>query len=209
MSAWTYVKGVLTVSPYGRTQAEIRYVLDTVLAHLPKISGSEHDVNIYVIQPEGHNHSSSHDEFEQPHPDNGWFEKQDDYLVVLDGNLRDRYFEETLQEFMKWLMRLASRCWVQECFVKVSGHRESNYEYAEQIIKGDFYEYRTPWSWEGKGVVNWCEYLLWKAPHDSKGRLYGGKPDFPDGRCLDLMTDKERQRFWDEIAAKKKKKRHK
>lgn len=39
MSSWTYIQGTITVSPIGRTQAEKRYILDTVLAHLPIVSG--------------------------------------------------------------------------------------------------------------------------------------------------------------------------
>ena len=65
MSYWTYINGVIDVSPWGRSQAEKRYILDTVLSHLPKVTGSERDMNIYVIQKSGFNESSSHDEFEQ------------------------------------------------------------------------------------------------------------------------------------------------
>lgn len=65
MSNWTYVSGVVDVMPLGRSQAEKRYILDTVLAHLPKVTGSERDMNVYVIQKNGYNSSSSHDEFGQ------------------------------------------------------------------------------------------------------------------------------------------------
>ena len=54
MSSWTYIQGTITVSPIGRTQAEKRYILDTVLAHLPIVSGSKRDMNVYVIQKNGH-----------------------------------------------------------------------------------------------------------------------------------------------------------
>lgn len=50
MSYWTYVNGTVIVSPMGRTQAEKRYILDTVLSHLPRVTGSEGDMNVYVIQ---------------------------------------------------------------------------------------------------------------------------------------------------------------
>lgn len=63
MSSWCYITGTITVSPIGRTQAEKRYVLDTVLAHLPIVSGSEKDMDVYVIQKNGHNSFSSCDEF--------------------------------------------------------------------------------------------------------------------------------------------------
>lgn len=41
MSFWSYVHGTVTVQPLGRTQSEKRYILDTVLSHLPKVTGSE------------------------------------------------------------------------------------------------------------------------------------------------------------------------
>ena len=50
MSYWSFVHGTVTVLPFGRTQAEKRYLLDTVLDHLPKVTGSEGDMNIYCIQ---------------------------------------------------------------------------------------------------------------------------------------------------------------
>ena len=36
MSNWTHITGVITVEPMGRCQAEARYILDMVLAHLPR-----------------------------------------------------------------------------------------------------------------------------------------------------------------------------
>ena len=41
MSYWTHINGVIDVSPMGRTPAEQRYILETVLNHLPIVSGSE------------------------------------------------------------------------------------------------------------------------------------------------------------------------
>ena len=63
MSYWTYLTGTVTVRPMGRTQAEKRYILDTVLEHLPLVTGSERDMNVYVIQKNGDSSSSSCDEF--------------------------------------------------------------------------------------------------------------------------------------------------
>lgn len=63
MSYWTYVNGTITVSPMGRTQAEKEYILKTVLNHLPLVTGSERDMNVYIIQKNGSNTCSSCDEF--------------------------------------------------------------------------------------------------------------------------------------------------
>lgn len=55
-------------------------------------------MNIYIIQKNGYNSSSSHDEFGQwSNLGNGRydhsFETQDEYILVVDGALRDRKFE--------------------------------------------------------------------------------------------------------------------
>lgn len=50
MSYWTYINGTITVRPMGRTQPEKRYILETVLNHLPRVTGSEGDMNTYIIQ---------------------------------------------------------------------------------------------------------------------------------------------------------------
>lgn len=63
MSSWTYVNGTIVVSPLGRTQHEKRYILETVLEHLPVVTGSEIDMEVYVIQKRGHNHTRYSDEF--------------------------------------------------------------------------------------------------------------------------------------------------
>ena len=59
MSHWAYIRGTITVEPLGRTQPEKRYILDTVLDHLPRVSGSEEDMNVYAIQKKGYNGSCS------------------------------------------------------------------------------------------------------------------------------------------------------
>ena len=63
MSWWTHVMGTIEVDVRGRTQAEIRYILETVLDHLPRVTGSEGDMNVYITQEAGCNRSSSLDEF--------------------------------------------------------------------------------------------------------------------------------------------------
>ena len=107
MSFWTYIRGTITVSPMGRSQAEKRYILDTVLAHLPKVTGSEGGMNVYVIRKNGYDEYNSHDEFGQysnlgngnssyRHPG---FDIQGKYILAVDANLRDRFFETTMNEF--------------------------------------------------------------------------------------------------------------
>ena len=129
MSYWTYVYGNIVVSPMGRTQAEKRYVLETVLDHLPFVTGSEENMNVYTIQKDGYNGSSSYTEFGEWGGYRNWetlsTKVQDEYILVVDGSLRDREFEQTYKEFQKWLCRLAKRVDVGNVLVEVSGYEKS------------------------------------------------------------------------------------
>lgn len=185
MSSWTYITGTITVSPIGRTQAEKRYILDTVLAHLPIVSGSERDMNVYVIQKNGHNNSSSCDEFGertnnltdrygQKSRVRSWLYTQDEYILVVDAALRDREFNQTYREFMKWLVRLGKRVMIDNILVKISGYDKStiikdysvqNEKYSYQSVFFNLFE-DTSWVKED-GEVNWCEYMLYPRAKDS------------------------------------------
>lgn len=185
MSSWTYIKGTVTVQPMGRTQAEKRYILDTVLEHLPLVTGSEQDMNIYVIQKNGHNSSSSCDEFGYSTNNlvdscgdrsrkRGWLRTQDEYILVVDGSLRDRIFKETLQEFTKWLCRLAKRISIEDVLIEIKGYSEKILIRNEDAIYGKMFE--DP-SWSNEQSENWCEYLMWDYDRDEEGNLLCGKPD--------------------------------
>ena len=161
MSMWTYINGTITVEPMGRTQPEKRYILDTVLDHLPRVTGSEGDMEVYVIQRKGHDTSCSCDEFGMrtnnltdwygdKSRERGMLRVQDKYLLVLKASLRDRTFEETKREFMKWLCRLSKRVMVTKILVQVEGDY-----YGSMLINdgvGKFYEmFETPtWAQDGK-----------------------------------------------------------
>lgn len=133
MSYWTHIRGLITVSPFGRTQAEKRFVLESVLNHLPVVSGSEDDMAVHIIQRSGETDSSSHDEFGNRtnnlldwhgHRDreHGWMRMQSDYFLVVEGDLRDCSFEEGLKSFNAWLCRLAKRVMVMEINVQITGN---------------------------------------------------------------------------------------
>lgn len=195
MSKWSYAKGIIEVMPYGRTQAECRYILETVLAHLPKVTGSEEDMYTHIIQHSGHNVACSHDEFSNLSNLNKWFEYQEYYTIVIEGYFRDREFDETYRSFVKWLIRFAKRVYVQSCFVKVSGVTEDWEQKSAIIDMGDRLKDMFEWySWCGEGTVNWCEYLMWQPPRNKKGIQLCGKPDFSDGACLEMMSERERNK---------------
>lgn len=167
MSYWTYINGIVTVSPMGRTQAEKRYILETVLDHLPRVTGSEGNMKAYIIQKDGYNSSSSHTEFGEWGGYYGWdtlsTEVQHEYLLVINVSLRDRMFDQTYREFQKWLCRLAKRVFIEDILVEVTGQNKSS------LIHGDSDRYRDMWenpSWyddeDATGESNWCEYLMWE-----------------------------------------------
>lgn len=174
MSYWTYVHGTIEVAPMGRTQAEKTYILNTVLEHLPHVTGSEEDMNVYVLQKNGHNESSSCDEFGE-RTDNlidsygtrnrrrGWLRVQNEYIIVVDGSLRDRMFEHTFKEFINWLCRLSKRVIVKDVMVEVSGYDKSHLIRNDNDIYSDMFE-SPSWSPANQsGEPNWCEYLMWEG----------------------------------------------
>lgn len=179
MSSWTYVNGTIEVRPMGRTQAEKRYILETVLDHLPFVTGSERDMNVYIIQKNGHSCSSSHTEHGVYGGYLGWNKKnlsldvQDNYILVVNGSFRDREFNHTYREFQKWLCRLAKRVAVEDVLVEVQGYNRSaiirNSEIHRKHIWGTVYGmmFEDPsWFRDKKDKdefkePNWCEYLMW------------------------------------------------
>ena len=148
MSFWTYVQGMMIVEPAGRTQPEKEYILKTVLSHLPEVSGSEGPMQIYINQVQGFDSSSNHDEFfNKSNLGEGrygrMFHRQDEYILTLNGYLRDRQFSETYKEFMKWIHRFSKRVIVKDCIVRITDLEkdkallalEKDYQKQIQVLK--------------------------------------------------------------------------
>lgn len=165
MSCWTYVSGMIVVSPMGRTQAEKRYILETVLDHLPLVTGSEGNMDVYIIQKNGHDESSSHTEFGMWGGYRNWktlsTDIQSEYILVVDGNLRDRMFDQTFREFQKWLCRLAKRVWVEDVMVEVKAYEEVSLIRNTNGIYTKMFEDPTWCNDDEYSEPNWCEYLMW------------------------------------------------
>lgn len=199
MSFWTYVNGTITVSPMGRTQAEKRYILDTVLEHLPLVTGSERDMDVYVIQKNGESSSSSCDEFGditnnlvdsygRKNSREGWLRVQDEYILVVNAALRNRMFEQTYKEFQKWLCRLAKRIDIKDVLVEVKGYGESALirnprlkSKSWETVYGQMFESPTWCCDKGEcNEPNWCEYLLWDRAKNSDYPVMLGYKYFSD-----------------------------
>lgn len=174
MSYWTYVNGNIIVSPMGRTQAEKRYILETVLDHLPLVTGSEKNMNVYIIQKKGYEDFSSHTEFGEYGGYRNWetlsTNMQSEYILVVYGSFRDREFEQTYKEFQRWICRLAKRVDIEDVIVEISGYGKSEIirnhllksQYSYQTVYGQMFEKPT-WCYNDGEVhePNWCEYLMW------------------------------------------------
>ena len=193
MSNWTSVKGILEIDTPGRTQAECQYVVDTVISHLPKVTGSEHDMDIYVIKCAGTNVSSDYDEFGKYTEDGVSYQSR--YMIAVDGDLRDRYFEETKEAFMNWLDIFTQRLFTTKCIVKITGYSKESKKRKEEIISPDedYLTSKLITNDEEKATVAWCNYLMWQYPHDEKGEYLRGKPDYADGSFLDSNPEREEE----------------
>lgn len=176
MSYWTHILGVIKVSPMGRTQHEKTYILNTVLDHLPVVSGSEEDMEVIVNVDPRHNSSCSCDEFMQ-RTDNlrdrygdrsrsrGWLRTSDDYYLTIVADLRDRMFAETFREFQKWLCRLAKRVDVDEVNVTIKADDRREPYFIHEISWNNPYSemFEEPsWIEKSEGEPTWCEYLMWE-----------------------------------------------
>lgn len=185
MSMWTYINGTITVSPIGRTQAEKRYILETVLDHLPIVSGSERDMDIYINQKNGFNVSSSSDEFGlntnllTSNYGNktryGWLRMQDNYILTVDGSLRDREFHETYREFMKWLIRLGKRVMIENVLIEIKDYGKSAI-IKDRCVQNEKHSYENVFmnlfenpSYGDENVEPaWAEYLMWDRAKNSR-----------------------------------------
>lgn len=166
MSFWTKITGTIKVSPMGRTQHEKDYILKTVLDHLPMVTGSEHDMNIYINQCRGYESHFSCNELEEKcmyqkrrYNYNNYMTVQDEYLLTVDGYLRDRLDSDTVREFSKWLCRLAKRIVVLDVCVTISGNNVTTFNTFEQ--GNPYYQMFEDPSWTDDKSHNWCERLMW------------------------------------------------
>ena len=176
MSWWTHINGSIVVDVYGRTQEESEYVLKTVLKHLPLVTGSESNMDVFIQRQSGIRMGSSEDEYGMctnnlvdmygnNSAENGWLNVQTKYILVVQGDLRDRVFDDTFKEFMNWLCRLSKRVSVESVLVRIEA------EYNNKTITLDYPDNnKNPFSqmeecdaWKDDNhIPSWTEHLLWK-----------------------------------------------
>ena len=157
-------------------------------------------MDIYVIQKNGYNNSCSCDEFGQrtnnlvdsygyKSRNRGWLQTQNEYILTIDGALRDREFEQTYREFIKWLVRLGKRVQIEHLLVEVKGYGKSTIV-TDRYIQNEKYSYKKVFenlfedpSWSNEtGEVSWTEFLMWDRAKDS---------DYPLLLAYKYFRDKE------------------
>lgn len=170
MSSWTYVHGMAEIDVSAGTNAEAIFKAQTIVSHLPRITGSEGPARWTVVPiTDWANWSSQRDELD--HRSNlgvrqRWgsydFETQTRVLLMLSGDLRDRYFGQTLYETTKCLARLASRTVVRHCLVRVS-HWDQTYIFSDPawIVEQGY----SDWA---EGLVNWKAIPGYGYPDDEE-----------------------------------------
>ena len=192
MSYWTHIMGTIKVTPLGRTQEELEYILKTVLKHLPKVTGSERDMNVHIVRANNYNTFNSHNEFGEPID----VEIQDTYFLIVEGNLRDRKINETYREFQNWICRLSKRVLVYDVLVNITdGLWEGNGTNYLITNKNDCYTnmFESP-RWAKKKdfdctEMNWCEYLMWKEMDDCEFPSILGYKYFDD-KANDIKVER-------------------
>lgn len=91
MSQWTHVTGTIRVDVHKDIEKErFQKWLDSRIALLPKITGSERDVDMWVKPKSGYNHSTWEDNEHKTY--------QTMAVITIDGDLRDRNQEQVLKE---------------------------------------------------------------------------------------------------------------
>ncbi len=184
MSNWVQIKGSVFLSVQGRTQHEKDYILNTVLDHLPIVSGSEKDMKPFIIRDNDPNSFKTHDEhgfitnnltdrYGDKNYRSGWLQQSDRYILTIWASLRDRLFEESFREFQKWLCRLAKRIYIESVLVSIDGYSKIEKKYKTYIINtepdsfgylensyGKMFEYPRR---NKDDEPAWYEYLMWDA----------------------------------------------
>lgn len=193
MSSWTYITGTINVSPAGRTKPESRYILETVLAHLPKVTGSEGNMRIDILPSHRGVCTQSFSEFgedmwyQRDASCDGWLDTTGRYTLVLEASLRDRKFGATLRELNKFLNRLAKRVMVEDILVCL---KDSFWErHPRMMIFSDPKPYGDMYEPDG-----WTEYLYWEADPISGYPLLLARRMFPEDESIRLEL--ERRERW-------------
>ena len=101
MSRWTHVTGTIRVDTLSEiNRKDFQKWLESRVALLPKITGSERDADVWVMEKPGYNLSTWEDDTR--------IEYQTNAVITIDGDLRDREESQVIEElnqFFKTITR--------------------------------------------------------------------------------------------------------
>lgn len=162
MSWWTRIYGTIKVDVPGMTQKHKDFILDEVLRHLPRVTGSEGDMQLCVSQEPGYSDVRYRDELGRIIPDRNEH-IQSMYLITISSALMDRDFLRTLREFTEWVCRLSKRLWLIDILVSVSGPYDT-------YLFNDAEPYESMWEYDrdedDPPKDNWTEWLWPNIPDE-------------------------------------------
>ena len=143
MSCWTHITACLSVETgMLRKKPELKREIQKIIRQGPKITGSERNADIFVNIPSGYNWFISHDcehckyketlrtitidgkkgqECDGPENYDCSSEYQSDVVISIQGDLRDREFNDTKEEFEKFLEYVKNNFHVRDYTYNIEG----------------------------------------------------------------------------------------
>lgn len=143
MSCWTHITACLSVeTEMLRKKPELKREIQKIIRQGPKITGSERNADIFVNIPSGYNWFISHDcehckyketlrtitidgeegqECDAPDNYNCSGEYQSCVVISIQGDLRDREFNRTKEEFEKFLEYVKDKFHVRDYTYNIEG----------------------------------------------------------------------------------------
>jgi hypothetical protein len=152
--SYTYVFATIKANTFGRTNEESLYIAQTVVNHLPKIVGEEHNADIYVNLAQGYYDFSSHDEFGKYSNLGNYnfinnkrydFKYQSDVIISVCGNLRFRTFDETLRDSIRFMNRLSKRLIIEGGVFKITNYYNQEIDIMKNKCWQDNFDYDNRW----------------------------------------------------------------
>lgn len=110
MSQWTYIIGRIVVSPLVYSHEQKLNTLEKIISTLPAVTGSEGNMRISLGKNE------------------------DEYILRIKGELRDRQFEQTTKEYEKFIRKLKQKVDIERMYVEIAGQGKKFIEKKEKII---------------------------------------------------------------------------
>jgi len=147
MSYWTNITACIVVDT-NKELLDIKSYVENILKDAPKITGSEGCANVFVNVKTDHNVYMSRDcrickykdsyqkddKYEWCNADENYkcpdAEYQTQVVITISGNLRDRYYELTKEEYNEFLKFLKQQDW--EIVNKTSRIQGAKYEQAKE-----------------------------------------------------------------------------